>query len=184
MPLSAIALLSSITSASVAFLFLAASVTKLLSMQQFAQTVRNYRLGSPKTAAFLAQWIPLAEVAVGLLLISGMSPRLAGLAAAGILLTFAAAVAANIVRGRAHISCGCFGGRDSHLTWTLVCRNVLLVVLVAGVPIADKAIDHIGPSYTIQSAIDLIALTVACAILNVRGMSLLRPNSTDAAEPS
>jgi hypothetical protein len=59
---------------------------------------------------------------------------------------YAAAIAINLRRGRAHISCGCgFGGAsggDQPLSWWLVARNLLLgaLALLATLPATSRAL--------------------------------------------
>jgi hypothetical protein len=63
-----------------------------------------------------------------------------------LLLTFAAAMSINLLRGRQHIDCGCFQNVPKQsLSWKLVLRNaslVLLLTLAAGTP--DRALSVQG----------------------------------------
>ena len=71
------------------------------------------------------------ELIVGLLLLSAQMVPWAQAAAIALLALFAAAMAINIRRGRAHIDCGC--GQSflkQSLRWSLVARNGALALLL------------------------------------------------------
>ncbi len=54
----------------------------------------------------------------------------AALAAAGLLLLYAVAIAVSLGRGQRRIDCGC-GGAPQHLSWALGVRNLALAALAA-----------------------------------------------------
>lgn len=62
----------------------------------------------------------------------------AGIGTAALMAGYGAAIAANLVRGRSWIDCGCGGG--DQLTWGLVARNAVL----AGLAIATLAVRSLG----------------------------------------
>jgi hypothetical protein len=113
-----------------ATLFAASAAHKLLARGQWPAIVRQYRLLPEVLATPVATLVPLAEAlaAAGLL---WPSTRSAGaLSAVALLLTYAAALAINLHRGRASIDCGCFGTqrRQGIAPWMII-RNLLLAVL-------------------------------------------------------
>jgi hypothetical protein len=116
--------------AGVALILLLAALDKLRDLEQFTAVVAQYRILPGAGAAWAARAIPLAEIcAAGLLLWPAARPAGATLAVA-LLLTFAAAIAVNLLRGRRDIDCGCGGlGGGQTLSWWLVLRNVVLAVL-------------------------------------------------------
>jgi hypothetical protein len=74
--------------------------------------------------------IVLCELAAGCAAI--LSTRQAGCAAAiALLATFIVAVGVNLVRGRTHIACACFGRSSQRLSWRLPVRNGVLAMLAA-----------------------------------------------------
>jgi hypothetical protein len=123
----------------VALLFLAAGIDKLRHRELLPGVIANYRLLPEALVAPAAWLLPPVELAVaaGLLIgpLAGIGPLLVllpVLAAAGLLLLFAAAMAINIGRGRRHIDCGCgHAGLRQQLGWGQVLRNIALVAGLA-----------------------------------------------------
>lgn len=111
-------------------LFLTAGMAKLRARRVFPGVVANYRLLPDALVGPVAMALPLAEVLIGASLLGGVAA--AALPASMLLLVFAAAMAVNIRRGRAHIDCGC--GRSElrqPLSRALVVRNIVLAALLA-----------------------------------------------------
>jgi uncharacterized membrane protein YphA (DoxX/SURF4 family) len=118
-----------------AAVFLGAGLAKLARPAEFAGAVDAYRLVPAALVRPLATWLPRLEVAAGALLAVGAASRPAALAALVLLLSFAAAIAANLLRGRT-IDCGCLGtAAPRRIGWPMVGRNLALAgmaLLVAG----------------------------------------------------
>jgi len=113
----------SVLALTAALLFLLAAFSKFRSMEDFRRALLGYRL-LPETWVPSASWgIVAAEVVVGSAIVTGQ--RAALLAAQMLLVTYAVAMAVNLLRGRAHIDCGC-GGAAQPLSWWLVGRNLVL----------------------------------------------------------
>nr|WP_183612906.1 MauE/DoxX family redox-associated membrane protein [Novosphingobium hassiacum] len=126
---SALAVTGGAAAIGVGLVFLTASVAKLRSRALFPGVVANYRLLPDALVAPVATSLPFTELATGIALIGGS--RLAAVPAIAMLLVFAAAMAVNIGRGRAHIDCGC--GRSElrqPLSRALVVRNIVLALLL------------------------------------------------------
>jgi len=110
----------------VGLILFGAGLTKLRHRALLPGVIANYRLLPAAVVTPAAIALPLAEIAVGGLLLIGVRP-LPVLLGAGLLGLFALAMAINLLRGRSHISCGC--GRpelSQSLGWPLVARNLLL----------------------------------------------------------
>lgn len=120
-----------------ALVFVTAAVPKLRHRDEFFGVLRNFRLLPGLALAPVALLLPLAELAVAAgLLIPATVPVAAG-AAALLFAVFGAAIAINILRGRSHIDCGCMrNGMRQELSWWLVARNLVLVLLAAGLAIS------------------------------------------------
>jgi uncharacterized membrane protein YphA (DoxX/SURF4 family) len=89
--------------------FLIAGVLKAVDPQTSVAAVQAYQL-LPAGLVTLVGWgLPFAEIALGMLLLTGLATRVAAVAAAGLLVILIAAVASVAVRGLS-IDCGCFGG--------------------------------------------------------------------------
>ncbi len=115
----------------VALVFLSAAVGKLRHLAVFGAVLANYRLLPEAFVAPVAHVLPPLEAVVGLALLLGLGAPWSEAAAAGLLSLFAAAMAVNIMRGRRDIDCGCFQSvLKQTLSWTLVGRNLVMVLLL------------------------------------------------------
>jgi hypothetical protein len=113
--------------AALALLFLVAAGHKLRDLGRFRATLAEYRLLPAVLTAPGAAAVVAAELAVAAAL-AGPTVRRSGLvAAAVVLLVYAAAVGINLARGRRDLDCGCAGPavRRPISAW-LVARNVVL----------------------------------------------------------
>lgn len=112
--------------------FLGSSVPKLRHPRGFVLLVLEYRVLPPTSGRLYGRVIPHLELLVGLLLITGVAVRLATFLAVVLILSFLAAVAINMARGR-DLDCGCFGAaRGRRIGSGLVIQDsVLLGVAVA-----------------------------------------------------
>ena len=78
--------------------------------------------------------------------ISAAGRCVAAVATAALMLLYASAIATNLLRGRAHIDCGCGFGRTSvskaTLSWWLVARNLALAALAfaGSLPVSQRAL--------------------------------------------
>src|SRR3979490_192029 len=113
-----------------ALLFVSAALTKLRSLQHFAEVFRAYRL-LPDGAARLSWLVPAPQPAVGGGLLARRSRGGAGAAGAALLVAYAAAIAINLQRGRRDLACGCGGPHERRpiAVW-MVWRNLLLAGVV------------------------------------------------------
>jgi len=124
-------------------LFASAAGHKLRDLESFRQIVADYRL-SALTRLPLAWLVPLLEIAVAAALLPPVSRATAAAVGAGLLLSYAAAIALNLRAGRAAIACGC-GGLDDRrpiAAW-MVWRNLLLasVLALALLPRSARALE-------------------------------------------
>jgi uncharacterized membrane protein YphA (DoxX/SURF4 family) len=74
-----------------------------------ASAVAAYKILPTQLAHIVGYALPWLEIAIGLLLIIGISLRMAAVIAGGIMLLFIAAIISVWARGML-IDCGCFGG--------------------------------------------------------------------------
>ncbi len=148
----------------VAEVFTAAAVGKLRAPARFAETLRVYRLLPGWAVGPMARVLPVAEilVAVGLPMAVVLGPWPA-MGAAALLLVFAGAMAANLLRGRRNIDCGCAmgAGRVHPLRWAFVARNVVVAGLL-GVPASGRA----GPGDVVLGVLGGIAVFIVLEAAN------------------
>lgn len=88
---------------------LTSGVIKLLDPSGSVRAVRAYRLLPDDLVDVVGFGLPALEVGLGLLLLLGLSTRLAAVGAGLLMLVFVAGIASAWARGLS-IDCGCFGG--------------------------------------------------------------------------
>ena len=112
---------------SVALLLASAGWHQLRAHAEFQSTVVAYRLLPAALSARLAWCVPAGELAIAVLLVTPRSRSAACLAGAGLLLSYAGAIALNLQRGRRDLDCGCGGPLERRpiAAW-MVGRNILL----------------------------------------------------------
>lgn len=116
-----------------ALLFILAAMHKLRSVSEFSDIVKGYNIVPLWAVAGVGIMLPLFEAFVAAMLL--LFP-VVGIAAASALLTaYGLVIAFNIARGNTQIDCGCSWGSAKTafpaLTWALVLRNILLVIVLA-----------------------------------------------------
>jgi hypothetical protein len=123
--------------------FIVAGLAKLRDLDASRQAVLDFGLPR-RSARVLGTLVPLAELAAGAALIPHFSSVWGAVAACVLLLAFTAAIAANLVRGRAP-ECRCFGQvHSAPVSWRMVGRNAALlagaIAIIAGeAPVAIGA---------------------------------------------
>jgi Methylamine utilisation protein MauE len=115
----------------IALVFLSAALGKFRHWRVFQGVVANYRLLPRPLIAPVAYLLPPLEAVIGTALLTGRIDPWTEFAAAVVLAAFAAAMGANLLRGRRYIDCGCFQGTlKQTLRWRLVARNAVMVSLL------------------------------------------------------
>jgi hypothetical protein len=119
------ALTSATAAMCVALVFLRAAWHKIADVGAFCGFVADYRIVPEGLVSAVSRAIIVAECSVTVALIPPVSRPFGGYLATAMLLGYAAAMTANIMRGRLRLECGC-GGAPQVLSWPLVVRNVVL----------------------------------------------------------
>jgi uncharacterized membrane protein YphA (DoxX/SURF4 family) len=88
---------------------LVAGLLKVTRLDASVQSVRLYQLLPWEVTALVGSALPIIEVAVGLLLITGTFTRASAVVGALLMLAFIVGIASVWARGIS-IDCGCFGG--------------------------------------------------------------------------
>jgi hypothetical protein len=124
--------------ATLSIVLLFGALQKLRDPVVFAGAVENYRLLPDTLLPLAARGLPLLELAAGVLLLFPETCLLGGGMALLLLVIVTSAVAINLLRGNAGIDCGCGGLSSQPLSWALVGRNVLLMLLV-GIAVQESS---------------------------------------------
>ncbi len=113
-----------------ALVFGSGAFGKLSAWDEFEGVVQNFRVLPRALVPVVAKVLPPVEVLLALAVLVPPTRAIAGWGMAILLVVFAAAIGLNVVRGRVNIDCGCFrSSLKQNLSWWLVLRNALLVVL-------------------------------------------------------
>ncbi|MCO8625866.1 MauE/DoxX family redox-associated membrane protein [Burkholderia multivorans] len=179
--------------AGAAAVVLLGAVAKLRAPVAFRDALAGYRLLPDALVAPAALAIPLAEALGAAALLFPDTRTAAAIGLIALLLAFAAALAANILRGRTDIDCGCTGfagaraasgaaasgdGMPRRIGWLHVARVLLLVALVATALIAPDTRAVVWFDYlTLFFSVPLIVcalLTVDVLLANVPRLTAMR----------
>lgn len=125
-------------------IFMTAGIEKLRHRQVLPGVIANYRLLPVGMVPVAAMALPPLECLVGLMLLTEPTP-VSAVVGAALLAAFAAAMAANLLRGRRAIHCGC-GRLDlrQNLRWTSVIRNAVLAAVLLVAPVFDSPLDAVS----------------------------------------
>lgn len=118
--------------AAMALLFASAGAHKLRDLKRFDEIFSAYGLLTGVARLRLSWTVPVLELAVAGGLLFDESRPGAATVGIGLLLTYAAAIAVNLKRGRRDLACGC-GGPDERrpiAPW-MVWRNILVASCLA-----------------------------------------------------
>lgn len=135
-----------IARAALASLFAASAAHKLRDPRAFAESVRDYEVVPSGLAAVGAPLLIALEAATAVALLLPAAAAPAAATGFALLVTYSAAIALNLARGRTHIDCGCLGpaGRQP-ITPGLLVRNAVLlaVALLAAGPVATRPLEAV-----------------------------------------
>ncbi len=159
-----------------ALMLIGAAWHKLSSQQKFEAIVADYQL-LPQWAVPLVAWlIPVTEILLGFAWLTGVASTLAAPLTALMFLVYGLAIVVNLLRGRLHISCGCglgnSSGENQPLSWMLVFRNILLMVM-AMLPMLPVTGRTLAPF----DWLTLVLALLAAALLYFGGSQLLQNQS-------
>lgn len=152
-----------------ALVLVAAALQKLRDWQSFRAAVANYRLLPEALVVPVALGVPAGEMLAGVALAVEPLRIFGALLATAVIGASTAAVAINMLRGRSHIDCGCGGieGRQT-LSWALVMRNVVLVVVLVAGAVVTPPLPAGMPAHA-----TLAAATLACLALYAAASQLI-----------
>lgn len=161
-----------------ALVFGGGALSKLTAWAELEGVVANFRVLPRALVPIAARLLPPAELvlAVGILVPATRAAAAWGMGA--LLVVFAGGIALNIGRGRTDIDCGCFrSSLRQNLSWWLVLRNGLLVVLAAACLATPDARDL---AWADSFIIVMAALTLFIAYLSVGYVTLAAPPTFEA----
>lgn len=101
--------------------FIYSGYIKTQATLQFAVAIAGYKIIPESLALPVAEWLPWFEVALGVLILSGLEIRWSSVVAAGLMLFFIVLLSITLFRG-IETDCGCFGMGD-RITWKTILRD-------------------------------------------------------------
>ena len=145
-----------------ALLWLAAARHKLRDPARFRDALAGYQLVPAAAVRAVAALVAALELALGARAARAGSRRCARARDGALLALYAVAIAANLVRGRRAIDCGC-GARPQPLGEGLVVRNAVLIAiaLAAALPASGRALVWLDAATIAGGAAALAALYAA-----------------------
>jgi hypothetical protein len=148
----------------VAALFATAAAHKLGAWRDFFATVSNYRLLPDVLVPLAAAVLIALEFAAAVLILPAETRSIGALLSAGLLVLYALAIAANLLRGRVDLDCGCLAmSRRQPVRWWMVGRNLLLAALslVGNLPLAARMLTSLDALTIAGAALSLALLYAA-----------------------
>jgi len=118
---------STVAACFLSLVFLRALLHKLGRHAELIGIVREYRLMPQRLAPLAAVAIVACEACAAVGLMLPQTRAAAALLACGLLISYAAAIGINLLRGRTSINCGC-GGTGQGISRLHLLRNVLLAL--------------------------------------------------------
>ncbi|HVC02540.1 MAG TPA: MauE/DoxX family redox-associated membrane protein [Steroidobacteraceae bacterium] len=164
-----------------AVLFAGAAGHKTRRFGEFVESFAAYRVVPARWAGAAAHAIPILELAVCAALLLPAEHARGALAASGLLIAYAAAIALNLARGRRELDCGCAGpGRRRPIAAWMVWRNLILALVlgIAASPWTARALEEVDyltvaggltAVVLLYLAVDRLAADVAPKGIAVRG---------------
>jgi len=151
------------TSIFLALVLVSAAIPKIRNVDEFQGVVANYRLLPAFMVLPFSRALPWLEIGTAIALMVPNLRELGALAAAGLFMMFAIALAVNVGRGRTYIDCGCVRRPTTanRIGMFHVMRALALAALslfAANVPLSISAV-------TLESALMGLAAAVMFALL-------------------
>lgn len=166
----------------IAALLAVAAAHKLRDRAEFRQTLSAYALLPQALVGPAAAALPGLEMLIACGLLLGPTHVLAAWGAAMLFGIYAAAMAANLMRGRSEIDCGCLGAAGAApLGADLVVRNAVLIGIALATTLTPSErdlawLDGVAIAASVTSA-GMLLLGFDAARANHHGQRLLRRGS-------
>lgn len=117
--------------------FIVASMTKIPYPAEFAENVAGFQMAPIWGVNLMGVIMPWAELVSGLFLILGIRTRSAATIIGALLVMFIVGLTINLIQGTP-INCGCFESVGEPISWELVVRDLLMLMMAWQILLYDR----------------------------------------------
>ena len=163
----------------IGFVLAAATWHKLAEPDRFRLSIVDYRIVPSAAAPHVARLLVAVEGLLAAMLLVLPSVREAGLAAAGLLVLYTAAIGVNLLRGRSDLDCGC-GFEPAPIGLGKIATNLALVAMALAAALAPPP-----GGVLVWISVHLVALNavVSTVVLSVLWRTAKRSAAISGAAP-
>jgi hypothetical protein len=152
---------------SLATLFAASALHKVLALSEWPGVVRHYRLVPDALTEVVAGALLGAQTLTAAALFFAPTRRIGAVSAAIQLTVFGAALWINIGRGRTSVDCGCFGSQlRSRLSMWMVVRNGVIAIVALSL-LLPRAQRELSPAEMMVSVVLVVTLALLYPVVAV-----------------
>lgn len=156
-----------------AVLFLITGLAKVKHIKAFSEAVDRYGIVPRLLVAPLAATLPFVELGLGLMLAAGAWLLVAGSLAAVLFAGFGGAIGWNVAQGR-RFDCGCGVGGGAPLSWGLVLRNFVLIILATTIAVGPSSALALWPGSAVPAHSPAATALLPIPLIVVLGCLLVR----------
>jgi hypothetical protein len=117
--------------------FILASMSKIPYPAEFAENVAGFMMVPTWGVNLMGIIMPWSELVTGLFLILGIRTRAAATIIGLLLVMFIVGLTINLIKGTP-INCGCFESVGEPISWELVVRDVLMLLMAGQILLHDR----------------------------------------------
>jgi putative oxidoreductase len=117
--------------------FIVASLSKIPYPAEFAENVAGFQMVPTWGVNLAGAIMPWSELVGGLFLILGIRTRAAATIIGALLLMFIVGLSINLIKGTP-INCGCFESVGEPISWELVLRDLLMIIMCWQILLYDR----------------------------------------------
>lgn len=111
-------------------IFLVSSLSKIFTIEEYFETIYEFRILPELLIFFCGYLIILAEYILGIFLLFNKTAKIAASGLIVLILFFLTAIVINLIRGNI-VECGCFGNYlEEKIGWSILLRDFIILGLL------------------------------------------------------